>query len=400
LLITARHTRKIITATAAASASLLFAGTSIALASTATRAHPAVRAPHGHVRQILSGMALHHTFVPAGRSTPQSEPLTDPDDITSMGRYLFTAFQNGVGSQGEPSSDGNTDSTVIEFTGSGRVLRQWDIKGKCDGLTADPLRGEVIATVNEDANSSIYTIAPWGGKVRHYTYSEPLPHFGGTDAIEIYHGRVLVSASAPGTTGAAAPQPTYPAVYVVTFHPATHIAHVSPLFYDEASATVANVGATRGTTVKLALTDPDSNEVVPFSAARFGGDFMLTSQADMEQIFVRPGRGGLHLSVLQLSQSVDDTAWTRGRSGRLYGPDASSDTIDEVTGLRPGAVIVAVTPCDAGNAPATCPAPGFPDNYLGWLNPWTGTITPVALTGPQYQPKGLVFINRGQGRRR
>jgi hypothetical protein len=28
---------------------------------------------------------------------------------------LFTAFQNGVGSQGEPSTDGNLDSTVVEF---------------------------------------------------------------------------------------------------------------------------------------------------------------------------------------------------------------------------------------------------------------------------------------------
>jgi hypothetical protein len=40
------------------------------------------------------------------------------------------------------------------------VIRQWDIKGKCHGLTANPARGLVIATVNEDANSSIYTIAP------------------------------------------------------------------------------------------------------------------------------------------------------------------------------------------------------------------------------------------------
>jgi len=63
--------------------------------------------------------------------------------------------------------------------------------------------------VNEDANSSVYTINPWAApakQVRHYAYSSPLPSKGGTDAISIFHGMVLVSASAPGTTGAAAPQ--------------------------------------------------------------------------------------------------------------------------------------------------------------------------------------------------
>ena len=39
--------------------------------------------------------------------------------------------------------------------------------------------GDVIATVNEDANSSLYTIdpdAPAGAQVTHYNYNEPLPH--------------------------------------------------------------------------------------------------------------------------------------------------------------------------------------------------------------------------------
>ena len=67
-------------------------------------------------------------------------------------------------------------------------------------------------------------------------------------------------------------------------------------------------GRREGRRVKLALTDPDSNELVPASAHRFAGDFMLTSQGDKEQIFVqRKGRLGSHLTVLRLSQSVDDT---------------------------------------------------------------------------------------------
>jgi hypothetical protein len=53
---------------------------------------------------------------------------------------------------------------------------------------------------------------------------------------------------------------------------------------------------------------------------------------------------------------------------------------------------VAVTPCDAGNAPATCPAPGFPANYLGRLNTYTGQITAVKLRGASLHPQGLIFV--------
>ena len=226
----------------------------------------------------------------------------------------------------------------------------------------------------------------------HYRYNIPLPHNGGTDAISIWDGKVLISASAPGTVGPAAPQPTYPAAYSATFNPATRVATVKPLFYDEAEATVANVGKSYGKKVKLALTDPDSNEDVPASGPRFANDFMVTSQGDKEQIFYAPGG---KLSVLRLSQSVDDTAWARGSRGVLVGADTAGDTIDVVTGrFEPRSIFVAVTPCDADNAPATCPGPGFPPNYLGQLNPWTGQITKVDLCGPAFGPQGLVFIGR------
>ncbi len=402
-----RRAAKIIAATAAIPASLLFAGATAAVASpartSASASSHALRQPPAQryrVRQILNGMKLRHTFIPVGSAKPRSEPLADPDDITVLGRHLYTAFQNGVGPQGQASTDGNTDSTVVEFTAAGQVIRQWNIKGKCDGLTADTGRHLLIATVNEDANSSVYTItpgAPVGAQIQHYRYNKPLPHKGGTDAISIYHGRVLISASAPGTTGKAAPQPTYPAVYSVTFHRATHVAAVSALFYDEARAAVANLAADHGKLVRLALTDPDSNEIVPHSGPRFAGDFMLTSQGDKEQISVGPGLAfAPRLSVLRLSQSVDDTAWARSPFGRLYGADTSGDTVDVVTGRFPAhSIFVAVTPCDANNAPATCPAPGFPPNYLGSLNPWTGHITRVPVRGPAFEPQGMVFISPG-----
>src|ERR1700722_18751315 len=317
-----RQTIRLVTASAAAVACLAAAGPAVAAAS-----RPAHQGPRFRVRVILDGAALSHSFIPAGATASKREALSSPDDITTLGGHLFAGFQNGVGPQGQPSADGNTDSTVVEFTPAGHVLGKWDIKGKCDGLTADPDAHLVIATVNEDANSSLYTIRPGGRpgtRGRHFDYSKPLPHFGGTDAISIYRGAVLISASAPGTTGMAAPQPGYPAVYVATFHPATHQVTMRPLFFDEATARVANRGQSLGHRVKLALIDPDYNEIVPGDAPRFGGDFMVTSQGDQEQIFVSPGRSGLRPSVLRLwvlhlSRSVDDTAWVRTRSGRLFG---------------------------------------------------------------------------------
>ena len=365
----------------------------LAMAVLALPASAKTTKPTYDVRHILSGQSLRHWYTKAGSSKRYSERLTKPDDITTLGGELFVTFQNGVGPQGQASTDGNRDSTIVEFTPWGSVIRQWDLRGKCDGLTASYSTG-VVATVNEDANSSLYTIDPWTSQVVHYSYSKnPLPHNGGTDAISFYHGHILISASAPGTSGAAAPNAAYPAVYSVNLDAASQVAHVYPLFYDEATATAAN-GPHAGKTVKLGLTDPDSNEVVPWVAPRFAGDFMLTSQGDKEQIYVSgAGTWYQHLSVLSLSQSVDDTAWATAWHGALYTTDNSGDTVNVITGtFRPGTAFVAVTPCDANGAPATCPGPGYPPNYLGQLNTYTGHISPVSLRGPAIQPQGMIFI--------
>jgi hypothetical protein len=350
---------------------------------------------HSHHAQGLSdsvfatGTGIFHTT-----STGARESVSLPDDITALGGDIYVGFQNGVGPQGQASTTGNLNSTVVEFDSSGNEVGQWDIAGKCDGLTADPNTGQVIATVNEDANSSLYLITP-GASAVHYHYSEALPSNGGTDAISIYRGEVLISASAPGTTGAAAPQASYPAVYRARFDATTQTVTLQGLFSDEALARVANRPAGRGHKfVHLALTDPDSNEVVPDYAPRFGGDFMLTSQGDQQQIFVSRSdrrRGGL--SVLNLSHSVDDTAWPSSRDGALYTTDNAANAIYKITGgFTRGSTLVAVTPCDQNDAPSTCPGPGFPANYLGELNPNTGNITAVQVDGPSFQPQGMLFL--------
>ena len=150
----------------------------------------------------------------------------------------------------------------------------------------------LIATVNEDANSSIYTIKPGakpGDQVRHYDLQR------GAATLR-RHGRHLDlprsrAGERLGTRDdghrRAVSQAT-PAVYSVVFDPLLHVATITPVFNDGATAHVANVGASIGKVVSLALTDPDSNEVVPASGPRFAGDFMLTSQGDQEQIYLTP----------------------------------------------------------------------------------------------------------------
>src|SRR5215469_6483579 len=250
MILTVKHAAKALVAVAI-SASLMMAGAASAAASPA-----ATHSSQLTVRQVLFGMKLHHFYIPASGGAQKKEPLTGPDDLTSIATTLFTGFQNGVGPRGEASADGNTDSTIVEFGLGGNEIHQWDIKGKCDGLTADPALGVVIATVNEDGNSSLYTISPSASSasnaIQHYSYNKPLPHNGGTDAISVDNGQIMVSASAPGATGGPpAPQPTYPAVYTVSLNKSSHVATVTPLYSEEATATVANVGSMRGKKVKL-----------------------------------------------------------------------------------------------------------------------------------------------------
>lgn len=325
--------------------------------------------------------------------------LSQPDDLTVMDHQLFVAFQNGVGPQGQPSSTGGLDSTVVEMSPTGAVEASWQLAGHCDGLTADPAGHELIATVNEDLHSSLFTIDPSSATPVRYSYApSPLAHNGGTDAVSVVDGQILISASAPGTSGPSAPQPNYPAAYSVSLDPTTKIATVSPLFFDEATATVANVGPTERQTTTLALTDPDSNEVVPSQSPRFGGDFMLDSQGDKQEVYVdEPGRPDQSLSVLDLSQSINDSAWITSGEGTLYITDNADNLVEALRGhFHPGTVFVAATPCSANSAPSTCPAPGFPANYLGTLDLDTGVVSPLNLGRVSLQPEGILF-DHGNG---
>ena len=312
-----------------------------------------------------------------------SSSLSAPDDITAMGGAIFVAWQNGVGPQGEPAANGNTQSTVVAYSPGGRALHQWQLTGRVDGMSADPAHERIIATVNEDGNTSLFTIrpeAPAASQLVHYTYSpNPPVHGGGTDAPHVFRGQILISASNPSDT-------TQPAVYRATLSGTT--ATLAPVFFDDSTATVANTNSPqRGQRVTLGLTDPDSNTVVPRSSPRFGGDFVLDSQGDQQQVYVRDAGGpDQSLSVLNLTQSVDDTAWATASRGTLYATDGKTSVFAVRGRFDVGTAYTAATPGNANNAPPN-PAP----NFLATLDLNTGAVT--AVPGITFTAKGLTFVS-------
>jgi len=326
-------------------------------------------------RLWASGKTLTHT-TSAGKVA-----VSGPDDLVHLGGHVFVAFQNGVGSKGEASATGNTASTIVEFTKSGKAIKQWDVAGKVDGMGAAAALNAVLASVNEDGNSSLYELR--AGKVTHYSYSPAtLPSGGGTDAITAVGKLLLISASAPSTTKG-------PAVYKLTSLHSDRVAKLAPLFADDAKATILNPPKLKGKS-RLALTDPDSSALVPASVSDFGGDFVLNGQGDQQLIFVsHPGTKKQSLTVLNLSQSVDDLVWATSANGTILTTDSSADAIVAVSGrFNPGTAYTAVTPCNANSAPATCTAA----NYFGTINAKSGAVTAKAVAGVAFQPKGMVYL--------
>ena len=92
-----------------------------ALLTTAALALPASAQPQSShhtlfVRQIAFGADLRDKYQANGKGAWHTETLTQPDDISTLDGRLYVGFQNATGPQGEPSADGNLDSTIVEFT--------------------------------------------------------------------------------------------------------------------------------------------------------------------------------------------------------------------------------------------------------------------------------------------
>ena len=153
----------------------------------------------GYTTQVFaSGATIQHATSKGKASVFQ------PDDLTKLGSNIFVGFQNGVGPDGKPCS-GVSDSTIVEFSSSGKPVKQWDVAGHVDGIAANSATGQVVVCTNEDANPHLFVIKPGSSQAASVQRPSVPPH-GGLDAISFWHGMMLISASAPGTTGKAAPR--------------------------------------------------------------------------------------------------------------------------------------------------------------------------------------------------
>jgi hypothetical protein len=156
------------------------------------------------------------------------------------------------------------------------------------------------------------------------------------------------------------------------------------VFSDNASAIAAN-GANAGHSVTLALTDPDSNTVVPAAAARFKGDFMLDGQGDRQLVFASD-HANKPLQVLTVNTPVDDTVFATAQKRTLWVSDPTANMLYRVTGaFKAGQALSAVTP-DVGRS------------YLATLNLSDGSLAPITQLAA-IAPKGLLFTGPSQDSR-
>ncbi|QCB97358.1 hypothetical protein E5206_10840 [Arthrobacter sp. PAMC25564] len=348
--------------------SLVVMGAAVTAAAMASAALPASATQNREAPVNPAGYIV-KTFSPVGTESA-------PDDIARLGDSIYVSYQNGVGPLGEPSAAGAAASTIQQYGLNGTPGKSWQVTGKVDGLTADPAHNRLLLTANEDGNSSISTLTPDQPKpLTTYAYSG-LTHGGGTDAISVNDGTILVSASAPADT-------TGPAAYSVDLQGTT--AKLTPLFGDNAMATAMATAANgnhTGQPESLALTDPDSNTIVPDSAPRFKNAFMLDAQADQQLIFASsPGTGHQSLQTLAVAQPLDDTVFAAHTGQTLLVTDPKDNKVFSVTG-----------PFKAGQAVSTV-VPDAAPAYLATLDLTTGALTPIPELAAIH-PKGLAFTGQ------
>jgi hypothetical protein len=356
-----------------------------AVAVPAAQAHgaaPAAKGGTSHLELRLFAAA------PAG--------LTHPDDLTRLGNVLYVAYQNNAGPDGTPA--GSKSDIVGYDIRTGKALHHWMLPGRVDGIVGDPRHGRLLASVNEDLNSSLYAITPArkSTAVQHYHYS-PSPAQtsaagtnGGTDALTVSaNGTVYIAHSNPNVSLPGANNTA--ATYTVKLSGTT--AKLTPLFGVNDVARVINPAKGVPAKAKLGLTDPDSNRWI---AGRDGGTLIQDAQADSKLVFVTD-LDAKHPVVRQLNlintrtpstgaglPTLDDIE-RAGGAGVLFVADQGTGTIYRAAteDFRRGTLF--------GSQPA--PAAGeHNDAGLAVIDTRTGGVTHLNTGAALQNPKGLLFV--------
>ncbi len=350
---------------------------SLGLASAASAA-PKPKAAHGFTLTKLA---------------PAPKGATNCDDLALLDGNLFMGCQNNVQSNGTggPPTPAKDTSTLVEYTGAGKLVKTWAIKNKIDGVGADPLHHRVIVTLDEDANSRLVTITPSAAaaqQVTNYTYSpDPrgastsvaLRTGGGTDSVTVDStGQLFLTGSHAGTR-------TGTATFKVTLTPpssptSTGTAALSPTFLDNATASNGNAGSG---TAKLSLGDVDSAAIVPSSSPKYAGDYVVDDQTALELVFASNLNSGTGLTVLKTPFGLDDIRWATAAGGTLYIVDKGSQSPLGISSLyKLTGPFVSGTPYAAND--------GQGDQVVS-VNLTNGKLTPVVQG--LGTTKGLVYVD-------
>ena len=291
--------------------------------------------------------------------------LTNPDSITSFQGTIFVEYANGT----QPDGTGG-DSTIVQFSSTGTVLKTYQVVGKSDGMKFNPFDGKIWCLRDEDSNPALTLIDPVAGTQTDFTYADPTLHGGGYDDVVFLNGQTFISASNPNLQ--ANGQNIFPSI--VTAKIVANKVFVQPVLNGNANL----IDITTGKTVVALQSDPDSLKVDP------SGNLVLDSQADGDLIFLNapgfPNQTGyrLHLSNGSTTQvTVDDTVFPTQASGTIYVVDTSANVVYAVTSS-------VFPPNSAFSASDTT-------GVLARVDLQTGNLTSI-VTGMK-SPHGALFVS-------
>ena len=332
---------------------------SLAIVVTLTACSQSAMTPTGGQASPAYGNPVRHNYK-VSVFVRGTDKRYNPDPIVWENGFLFVAYQNATG----PTGTGG-DSTIVQYDRKSRVVKSVKVPGRCDGMRWNSDTNLMWITVNEDANSSMFTWDPTSGALLQYAFSSA-KHGGGYDDLAFSNGMAFIAASNPTLNEHGIN--THAAIVSVVLSGST--AEVTPVLKGDAFAKDIPTGQK----VRLNLTDPDSMTVAP------NGDVLLVSQADKEIVWVHDaGSKSQTVSRLLVGDQLDDTVYATQSHGLLYVADAKRNRIDEIHGrLESGGLYT--------EAPSDSSVPGF----VGIVNTSYGTVTPV-VTGFG-SPTGLIFV--------
>ena len=360
---------------------------------------PQVLPASGDLHRNASGVTSPSSYTVTRFAGGSATTKTAPDDIATMGGLIYVAFANGVNKEtGAPGPLG-ANSTVAAYDSNGAQVATYAIAGKCDGLTADPANNRLLATVNEDGNTSMFVIHP-GATPVHLTFTagsyvadstnpsagpgaidkdvrppDPNPQ-GGTDAISVMNGQLFVSTSNPLNNA-------QPVLGSLTLNESAGTASVAPVLFGNATGTDGDANNTSPSpTINVA--DPDSNTPVPALAQRFGGSLLLVGESDRQLIFISNPGPSQTVQFLNVGAALGDTIFPTSAVGTLYVADTGANTVYAVTSSAwtVGQAIAA--------SPIKSDSSAQAGGFVGSVDLFHGNITPM-ITGLK-SPAGLLFV--------